>query len=60
MKTTGDEPENNEEDKELLYWLSKTPAERVAEVTRLIRLDLEPGQRMDKTHVVRTKLHPDK
>ena len=36
---------------DLNYWLSKTPAERIAEVTRLMQKDVKPGQRMDKTKV---------
>ena len=43
---------------DMLYWLSRAPQERIAEVTRLISLDLKPGQRMDKTVVVKRKLHP--
>ena len=43
--------------KDLDYWLSKSPAERIAEVTRLIQKDLKPGQRMDKTKVNKIRLH---
>lgn len=42
----------------LQYWLSRPPAERIAAVTQLISLTLEPGQRMDKTKVVQRYLHP--
>jgi len=48
----------DEELEDMLYWLSKPPRERVAAVTRLISKSLEPGQRMDKTFVVKRKLHP--
>jgi hypothetical protein len=34
------------------YWLTKTPAERVAAVTQLVRASIPEGARMDKTHVV--------
>ncbi|HZY35221.1 MAG TPA: hypothetical protein VFE53_01155 [Mucilaginibacter sp.] len=43
---------------DMLYWLSKTPQERIAEVTRLRSHFLKPGQRMDKTVLVRRRLHP--
>jgi len=43
---------------DLLYWLSRPPQERIAEVTRLISHSLKPGQRMDKTVVIKRKLHP--
>ena len=44
--------------KDMLYWLSRTPQERIAEVTRLRSHMLEPGQRLDKTVVIKRKLHP--
>jgi hypothetical protein len=43
---------------DMLYWLSKTPQERIAEVTRLRSHSLKPGQRLDKTVVIKRKLHP--
>lgn len=43
------EPKVRKETDDLDYWLSKTPSERIAEVTRLINEKLKPGQRMDKT-----------
>jgi hypothetical protein len=43
---------------DMLYWLSRPPQVRIAEVTRLISFDLKPGQRMDKTVVVKRQLHP--
>jgi hypothetical protein len=52
--------EIDESYEDMLYWLSRPPQERIAEVTRLIRLDLKPGQRMDKTFVVKTTLHAER
>jgi hypothetical protein len=43
---------------DMLYWLSKTPQERIAAVTQLRSDSLQPGQRMDKTVVIKRKLHP--
>ncbi len=43
---------------DMLYWLSKTPQERIAAVTRLRAGSLQPGQRMHKTVVIKRKLHP--
>jgi len=51
--------EIDEEYEDMLYWLSRPPQERIAEVTRLIHLTLKPGQRMDKTIVVRRQLHSE-
>ncbi|MFI5138912.1 MAG: hypothetical protein ACHQIM_13900 [Sphingobacteriales bacterium] len=50
--------EIDESYEDMLYWLSRPPQERIAEVTRLISLSLKPGQRMDKTVVIKRKLHP--
>jgi hypothetical protein len=50
--------EIDEEEEDIKYWLSRPPQERIAAVTRLISKSLEPGQRMDKTVIVRRKLHP--
>ncbi len=50
--------EIDEEYEDMLYWLSRPPQERIAEVTRLISHSLKPGQTMDKTVVVKRKLHP--
>jgi hypothetical protein len=44
--------------KDMLYWLSRPPQERIAEVTRLRSHSLKPGQRMDKTVIVKRQLHP--
>jgi hypothetical protein len=43
---------------DMLYWLSKTPQERIAAVTQLRSHTLVPGQRIDKTVVIKRKLHP--
>ena len=50
--------EIDEELEDMQYWLSRPPAERIAAVTQLISKSLKPGQRMDKTLVVKRKLHP--
>lgn len=42
---------------DMLYWLRKSPQERIAEVTRLRSHSLTPGQRLDKTVVIKRKLH---
>jgi hypothetical protein len=41
----------------LKYWISRPPHERIAAVTQLIELTMKPGQQMDKTVVVKRKLH---
>ena len=43
---------------DMQYWLSKTPQERIAAVTKLRSHSLTPGQRLDKTVVIKRKLHP--
>jgi hypothetical protein len=43
---------------DMLYWLSRPPQERIAEVTRLRSHFLKPGQRLDKTVLIRRQLHP--
>jgi hypothetical protein len=48
----------DEELEDMEYWLSRPAHERVAAVTQLISKSLKPGQRMDKTVVVKRKLHP--
>lgn len=40
-----------------LYWLSRPAKERIAEVTRLRSYSIEPGQRLDKTVVIKRNLH---
>ena len=42
---------------DLLYWLSKSPQERIAAVTNLRSHSLAPGQRLDKSVVIKRKLH---
>jgi hypothetical protein len=42
----------------LQYWLSRPPIERIAAVTQLISLSLQPGQRMDKTKVIQRYMRP--
>lgn len=42
---------------DMLYGLSKTPQERIAAVTQLRSFNLKPGQRMDKTVVIKRKLY---
>jgi hypothetical protein len=51
--------EIDEEYEDMMYWLSRPPEERIAEVTRLISFSLKPGQPMDKTVVVKRQLHPE-
>lgn len=41
---------------DLQYWLSKTPQERIATVTFLVRQMLESGERMDRSVFIRRKL----
>jgi len=48
----------DEEYEDMLYWLSRPPRERIAAVTQLRSHSLKPGQRMDKTVVIKRKLHP--
>jgi len=50
--------DTDEELEDMRYWLSRPAHERVAAVTRLISKSLQPGQRMDKLHVVQRTLHP--
>jgi len=42
---------------DMLYWLSKTPQERMAEMTRLRSFSVKPGQRLDKTVLLKRNLH---
>ncbi len=46
----------NDADRDVAYWLSKTPQERIAAVTFLVMQTLKPGERMDKTIVVKRKI----
>ncbi|MDB4921699.1 MAG: hypothetical protein JWQ54_3682 [Mucilaginibacter sp.] len=50
--------EIDESYEDMLYWLSKTPQERMAEVTRLCSHFLKPGQRLDRTILIKRLLHP--
>ncbi|HKG08121.1 MAG TPA: hypothetical protein VKB19_16775 [Pedobacter sp.] len=47
----------NDEDSDLQYWLSKPVKERLAAVTFIISQSLAKGQRMDKTKLIRRKMH---
>jgi len=42
----------------LQYWLSRPPVERMAAMTKLRSFTLTPDQRIDKTVVIKRKLHP--
>ena len=46
----------NTDEADLLYWLSKTVKERAAAVTSIIGHSLQPGQRLDKSHLLRRSL----
>ena len=50
--------EIDESYEDMLYWLSRPPRERIAAVTQLRAQSLKPGQRLDKTVLIRRKLHP--
>lgn len=50
--------EIDEEQEDINYWLSKSPIERFAALTMIIRQSLKPGERMDKTFVVQRQMHP--
>ena len=50
--------EIDESYEDMLYWLSKTPRERMAAVTELRSHSLKPGQRLDKTVIIKRQLHP--
>ena len=50
--------EIDESYEDMLYWLSRPPIERIAEVTRLRSHSLKSGQRMDKTVLIKRPLHP--
>jgi hypothetical protein len=44
---------------DLQYWLSKKPQERLAAVTFLVRQNLKPNQRMDKSYTAQRKIKND-
>jgi len=48
----------DEKQKDLAYWLSRTPQERLMAVTTLIKQSLAPGQRMDRTAISQRKMRP--
>lgn len=48
--------EYNQSHEDIQYWLSKSPAERIAAVTFLVNQHLAPGQRMDKTVFCQKKM----
>jgi hypothetical protein len=45
-----------DEQEDLFYWLSRTPIERMEAVTFIISQYLKPGQRLDRTAVVKKRL----
>lgn len=47
---------HDEKAKDLAYWLSRTPQERIAAVTFLLSQHLERGQRLDRTFVKQRNL----
>jgi hypothetical protein len=49
---------HDQEAQDFAYWQTKTPGERLAEVTRLVRASLPEGARMDKTAWSIRKMHP--
>jgi hypothetical protein len=49
--------EIDESYEDMLYWLSKTPQERIAAVTELPSHSLKPGQRLDKPVIIKRQLH---
>lgn len=50
--------EENKSDNDLNYWMDKTPTERLAALTFLVRQSIQKGQRMDKTRLVKRRLKP--
>lgn len=45
-----------DEQQDLLYWLSRSPKERIEALTFIVSQYLKPGQRLDKTAVSKRKL----
>jgi len=45
-----------DEQEDLLYWLDRSPRERMEAVTFIISQYLKPGQRLDRTAVVKKRL----
>ena len=48
----------DEDYEDLLYWQSKTPLERLAALTHIRSHSIKPGERLDKTVLIKRKLHP--
>ncbi|SIT93948.1 hypothetical protein SAMN05444128_3350 [Pontibacter indicus] len=48
-----------DEREDLLYWLNRSPRERMEAVTFIISQFLKPGQRMDKSAVTKRKISHD-
>ena len=49
----------DDEQNDLEYWLSKPVQERAAAVTYIISQSLTKGQRLDKTHLTKTRMQHD-
>lgn len=47
----------DDEQHDLEYWLSRPVKERAAAVTHIISQSLTRGQRMDKTKLVKKRMH---
>ena len=47
----------DQDQEDMEYWSTKSVRERAAAVTFIISQSLKPGQRMDKTFVLKRKLH---
>ncbi|MBB6501797.1 hypothetical protein [Pedobacter cryoconitis] len=47
----------NDEQHDFEYWLSRPVKERAAAVTHIISQSLTKGQRIDKTKLVKTRIH---
>ncbi len=45
-----------DEQEDLLYWLSRAPKERIEAVTFIISQSLKPGQRLDRSAVVKKRV----
>ena len=46
-----------EQKEDLEYWLSQPARDRIAAVTYIISQSLQVGQKMDRTSVVKRKMH---
>lgn len=46
----------NQIQEDLEYWLSKSPIERLSAVTYLVKQNLHPSQRMDKSIVLKRQM----